>query len=302
MKTDKDCKVLFNTLVKRIYRKSIDDEIINLPFFEIDQVAGFIMKLTKTKRFYEMQNNKFCFLDSLSIIKNVKEPIYISGLFKSARNEFRPNLINKKNGSERRNPKEISEGDIEKTHFVIKTSLEDNEVFLFLESNYHGVSIQNIVNYFNHFTAQYLTENGQKKNYSLKYSIIPLNNFLTELEQLERTKVAEIYFDKKLLGSEALNFSNRTISIKKDLKLVVSAKLKESITEVAVDFYNVFSKNNSEISKVRIYGQDDENNEIVLDTSFMGRIEYINVEINKDTGEVNSSQLFEGLRKIAKSF
>lgn len=119
---------------------------------------------------------------------------------------------------------------------------------------------------------------------------------------MSRTKLAEIYFDKRLLGSKALNFSNRFVSLKKDLKLVASASPQESITEVAVDFYNAMNRKGSEVSKVRVYGNDQDNNEIVLDTSFMSRVEFVSVDLNQDTGEVNSVQLLSGLKKIANSF
>ena len=147
-----------------------------------------------------------------------------------------------------------------------------------------------------------LKSKEQSRNSSIKHFVIVKNNFLKELETLNRTKMAEIYFDKHLLGSKALNFSNRFVSLKKDLKLTLSASKSESITEVAFDLYNSFTNSNSDISKVRIYGVDENNNEKILDTTFMGRVEFIKVDLNQETGEVNSTQLFTGLVKMANSF
>ena len=48
--------------------------------------------------------------------------------------------------------------------------------------------------------------------------------------------------------------------MKKELKLTLSASKSESITEVAIDLYNSFASG-SDISKVRIYGVDENNNE-----------------------------------------
>lgn len=273
-----------------------------VPLYVIEDIVAFTMKQSKKKRFYDLKDNKFCFLESADITAKGNEATLITGFFKSARNEFRPDLINKKTGTERKNPKEITEGDIEKTHFVIKIDKSAKEVYLFLEYNFHGINANNIVNYLTVFNAKYLVTKDKKKSYSIKHSIIPRNNFLTELESITRTRLAEIYFDKQLLGSKALNFSNRFVSLKKELKLVAAASPQESITEVAIDFYNALNRKNSEVSKVRIYGNDEDNNEIILDTSFMSKVEFVEVDLNQDTGDVNSTQLFSGLKKIANTF
>ncbi|MBL7976647.1 MAG: hypothetical protein JNJ85_17160 [Candidatus Kapabacteria bacterium] len=302
MKSTKDCKVLFNTLIQRMWRNSQDDPIVDNPFYAIEDVISFTMKQSKKKRFYDLKDDKFCFIESAYFIREEGEPTIITGLFKSARNEFRPNLINKRTGEERKNPKEITEGDVEKTHFAIKLDENSKEVYFFIEYNFHGVSLTSAVNYFGIFNDKYLVSKELKKNYSVKHLVIPRNNFLTELEHISRTKLAEIYFDKQLLGSKALNFSNRMVSLKKDLKLVASASTQESITEVAIDFYNAMTRKDSPVSKVRIHGNDENNNEVILDTSFMSKEEFVKVDINSETGEVNTTQLLTGLKKIAKTF
>lgn len=302
MKKSKECKVLFNTLIQRMWKKDQNDPQIDNPFYSVDDVIGFTMKLSKTKRFYDLQDDKFCFLESANITVNGDESTLINGLFKSARNEFRPNLINKRTGAERKNPKEITEGDIEKTHFVIKIDKREKEVYLFLEYNFHGIHTNNIVNYISKYYYSYLSSKGQKRNSSIKHLVIPRNDFLTELEKVSRTRLAEIYFDKQLLGSHSLNFSNRQVSLKKDLKLVATASPQESITEVAIDFYHALKRKDSVVSKVRIYGVDEDKNEIILDTSYMSLVEFVEVDLNQETGEVNTSQLFSGLKKIAENF
>ena len=60
-----------------------------------------------------------------------------------------------------------------------------------------------MIDYFENFYVQMLKSNGQSRNSSIKHFVIAKNNFLTELETLNRTKMAEIYFDKHLLGSKA---------------------------------------------------------------------------------------------------
>ena len=62
-----------------------------------------------------------------------------------------------------------------------------------------------------------MNKNGISRRFSIIKEDIPVNNFLTELERLQRTVLAEVYVDKKLLGSDALEFSNRIISLSKIL-------------------------------------------------------------------------------------
>jgi hypothetical protein len=301
METKKDVKISFHTLIQRMWKDKDGDKQIDTPFYLVNEILEYIFLLPKKRKFYDLKDNKFCFLEFIDT-NRTEHSLFISGFFKSARNEFRPNLLNRKTGNERPNPKEITEGDIEKTHFVIKIDRKENEVFMFLEHNFFGLGIKNIINYITHFTKLYLISKKKAKNFSIEFSTIPRNNFLTELEKLSRTKLAEVYFDKKLLGGKALNFSNRIISLKKDLKLIATASPKESIFEVAIDFFNAMNAKGSAITKVRIFGNDEDNNEIILDTSFMSRIEYISVDINSLSGELNTNQVISGLNGIAKSF
>lgn len=295
----KDCKILFNTLIKRTWISG-DKSSENLPMFDIEEVLNFLMKLSKKNRFVDLKDNKFCFIESVEMETFETENKIITGYFKSARNEFKPDLIDKKTGNERKNPKAMSEGEIEKTHFILCLHKQHDEVYLIHEYNFHGVTTQNIINYLSYFNIKYLKSQQIAQSYSVKHLVIARENFKTELDRLTRTKIAEIYFDKKLLGSKALNFSNRSVSLKKEIKLVVSAEPRESITEVAIDIYNKFNKADSDISKVRIYGTDEYDNDVVLDTSFMGHVEFLEIDINTETGDLNTAQWHTGLKRIAK--
>lgn len=294
---EKEVKIGYHTLVQRMWRQKAEDEIIDNPLLMVNDILSYVEKLPKKKKFFDLHNDKFCFLESFK-----KETNLITvGIFKSARNEFRPNLINKRTGSERPNPKEITEGDIEKTHFLIKIDETENDVYLLLENNFYGITINNFINYLTHFCKEFYKLKEKSKNFSIKYSIIPRSNFLTELEKLTRAKIAEVYFDKQLLGSKALNFSNRTISLKKDLKLIATASPRESITEVAVDLFNALNLRKSPITKVRVIGKDENENDVILDTSFMSKIDFLTIDVNSDTGEINSIQLFSKLKGLAKT-
>lgn len=296
--SSKEIKIQFYTLIKRNWKTSNEKDTEFEPFYMVTEVLGFISKLSKKKKFYELKNNKFCFVDAVEL--NGK---YCSGYFKSARDQFRPNLLNKQTGAERKNPKEKSEGDIEKTHFVIKVDEKNEEVYLFLEHNHTGISILNFINYLKEFSKRYAEKKEIDKRFSLTYQVIVRNNFLTELEKLERTKIAEIHVDKKILGNNFLKFSNRILPIQHDIMLQVKAEKKEDIKNFAIDVYNNFSKGKEDsISKIRIYGYDENGNKTFIDTDFMGQIDFIPVQLDSDTGEAQTKDLLTQLNRIATSF
>lgn len=299
MKTTKDVKITFHQLFKKKWKKKDEESSTYFPLLEINDIIVFIKKLPRLQKFHDLKGDKFCFLESVEIVKEDSIVIF-KGFFKSARNEFRPNLINKRNGAERKNPKELTEGDIEKTHFVIKIDKSREEVYLLLEHNYHGVTCSNIIEYFTSFNRSYLKYKGKPQNFTIVQAIIPGSDFIDGLQQLSRTKIAEVHFDKQLLGSKALNFSNRTVSLKQDLKLVASAEVGESIKEVAVDLFNAFNQKESTITKVRVFGLDENNNEVILDTSKIIKVEFVRVDLNPETGEVMTTQMISGLIEISE--
>ena len=108
----KDVKITFHTLIQRMWKQADESENKEQPFFFVGEVLDYIGSIKskdKTQKFYELKDKKFCFIDMVNKISiNDKDFVYF-GIFKSARSEFRPNLINRKTGSERKNPKEISE-------------------------------------------------------------------------------------------------------------------------------------------------------------------------------------------------
>jgi hypothetical protein len=295
---NKETKINFYSVTKNYWKLPDEEDSVVEPFWEIKNTLEYIVKLSKKKRFYNLKDNKFCFIDSIRINNNVCE-----GFFKSARDKFRPNLINKLTGGERSNPKEKTEGDIEKTHFVIKIDESENEVYLFLENNHTGISINSFVNYLQFFSKEYANKNNLGNRYSIKYLIIARNNFLNELKKLERARIAELYVDKQILGNHFLNFSNRTVPVQHEIMLTVKAQKGEDIKNFAVDAYNTLTgKKAYGIKKIRIYGQDENGNKTLVDTSFMGQVDFISTKLDNDTGEAISQLLLNGITEIAMNF
>ena len=200
----KETKIHFYSILKRLYKSKDQDENEEVYYNEIFEIFRKLSNKSKKKRSYDLKGDKFCLLGNLK-----SEDGICYGYIKSARNEFRPNLIDRRTLKERNNPKEKSEGDVEKTHFLIKE--ENGEVILFLEHNHSGITINNFINYLQNFAKSIDGAEGKSTGYKIIFSVIANNDFLKELEFMQRAKVAEIYMDKQLLGNEALNFSEKII-------------------------------------------------------------------------------------------
>lgn len=296
MKT-KETKINYYSILKRLYKTKKQEENEEVYFEEIFNKLEKIKKQSKANRTYDLKGDKFCLLDSVSFKAD-----YCFGYFKSARNEFRPNLIDRKTLKERNNPKAKSEGDIEKTHFLIKRD-STGEIILFLEHNHSGITINNFINYLQKYSKDLDVKDKKPNRYKLVFSIIAKHNFLTELEHMQRAKIAEVYIDKQLLGNEALNFSERFVSIKQEIKLIAKADLKSDLTNFGVDLFNKLNgKKHYGINRIRIYGEDENGNNTYIDTNFMGRNDFINANLDDDTGEIISEDFFKNLILIAEEF
>lgn len=300
--TSKKVKILYKTFIKYQWSKGDTIKDRSTPFLEVVGVVELIKKKAKKDKIRDIKGDKFCFLENFSINESPdKSKIVIYGFFKSARNQFRPNLVNRRTGVERPNPKLLIEGDIEKTHFAIVLDRNLNEVFFIHEFNFHGVTINNVLDYFKFFAKKYATENELSKNFTLKHQIIPKSGFIEALQSMGRVKLADVYIDKQLLGSDALNLSNKMVGVKSELKLTIGSNPRESIKSTIVDVFNKFNSRGSSVSKIRVEGKDERDNDVIIDTSFMNKQDYITVDRNSETGELVSTQVYAELKELVQA-
>jgi|SRR5690554_2576546 len=298
----KKVKILYKTLIKYIWSKGDSIADRSIPFRDVYEVIKLINKKPKKHKIRDLKGDKFCFLENFYVKENSdKTRVEIYGFFKSARNKFRPNLVNRRTGTERPNPKLLVEGDIEKTHFVIIIDEEQDEVYLIHQYNFHGMGIKDMLRYLKFFAKQHAEKKDLKKSFTLKHHIIPESGFIETLQSMNRVKIADVYMDKQLLGSDALNMSNRLLNVKNELKLTIGSTPRESIKSTAVDIFNLFNQGGSKISKIRIEGKDRRDNDILIDTSFMNKQEFITVDRNTETGELVSTQVYTELEELAQS-
>lgn len=296
MQTTKLRQIEYHTLVKKMWR--MEDNAIQ-PLIEVVDLLKFIKRQARAKRFYELKNSKCCLLDDF-VVESKEVSLLICGLFKSAIKDFRPKLINTSTAVERDNPKEKKEGEIEKTHFCIKVvnEAEYQEVFIVLEKNGYGISINQIIEYLNEFNKKLIKSKNLKRSYTIKHMSILRRDFRDVLGSMNRVRIAEIHMNKQLLGSDALNYSNRQIAVKEDVVLMVKAKKGFSLQEFCFDCLQKVGGGPAGISRMRVLGNTDDGQHILIDTELFGKKTEISCDINPDTGEVKTFSIYRQLKEM----
>lgn len=256
-------------------------------------IINHINSLPKKERIYELGNNKFCFLESYQESSGGSKNKMV---IKSAKHSFRPNLVHRDTVVERENPKQIKEGEIEKSHIVMKFT--SDSICFILDKHANGITVRQFINYLNQFSHRIDNEVPIR----FGYEVVVKKDFLDEINKLHRVTCTEIIIDKQLLGSSALDYSNRLSQVKHDVILSVKAKNRNSIEEFAKDVFAKFAGGTREINKLRIVGRNEENNQVVINTEFIEKQEYILSEYSELTGEISSSDIFIEMNLALENF
>jgi len=261
----------------------------------------FISK-SNVERKQDMDNNKFAFLDSYTL--DTKEGCHtLQLLFKSAKHSYRAPLLDKVTVEARDNPKTMDEGEQMKTHALIK--FKDGDAILFLEKGNNLMTCGSIVDYLNKslfcYNGQFDNDEGKIQG-KFAFDMIPRDDFREVLGSMNRVVCAEIFTDKSILGSDALNFAAPTEEMKESIVLTLKAERKKSILDYAYRLVDNFNGSNSKIRRIRIRGKLDNGNESVIDTGFIVKKEYIEAQQNEDTGEYNTPYMFAQLKALANDY
>ena len=268
----------------------INDENVDV----IETFNNLLMKieeLDKPDRKIEQGHNRFYLLDSRSITSG-KNKI----TFKNAAYNFRPKLIDNVTIAERDSPKQLGEGERQKTHIITKPL--NGEVLIVIEKSHFGVSINNFIKYLNHFINLLELED----NFRFYFETLAKDNFLDEIDKLQRITYADVIVDKQLLGSDALNFSDRTTEVNHEITVTLKAKRKNTIEDTVRDIFAKVSGGENHINRIRVKGRNAENNEVIINTDFIERQEYVLCDYDEETGEMSSADTFIELNAILDNF
>ncbi len=275
-----DRRIGFYTLLFERYRTN--EKFFDKPFFInfINYVknSGYIKQINRS--------NKAMSIERI-IVEQINFQDVVKVVIKSCKFNHSPDYMSSIDGTVRDSEKELHEGEKEITHLCAKVTALEAEIIL--EERRSGVTISELIKYLNDCLRSYLRSIGQTINFKLIYGIIPSEDFLTSLRGMERVKAAEIFTHKRILGSETLGMMEREdLSMKEDVILTVKAKDRESLgIPFLKKIYESIVGNESEVTRIRIFGQDENSNSIRLDSDFLKKLEYVRAEL-EDNGTVNS--------------
>lgn len=260
-------------------------------------LLNYISGLPKVQRKYNLTKNKFCFIENYNFDENSQ---CVELLFKSAKHSYRAPLLDKNTVEARENPKRIEEGEQIKTHILLK--FIENDAIAFLETGLNLMTMSNIVEYLNSFVVSYNNSAEEEIVGKFTFDMMPRDDFREVLDSMSRVVCAELFINKSLLGSDALNFCNITEDIQENIVLSLKSEKKKSIKNSLYQVISHFSGANSQINRIRVRGKMPNNNDGVIDTSFIIKKEYIEVEQNADTGEFDTTSMFAQLKFLANDF
>ena len=132
--------------------------------------------------------------------------------------------------------------------------------------------------------------------------MIPRDDFREVLDNMERVLCAEVFIDKQVLGSDALNFSERIEHVQDNIILEIKTERRETIKHTIYDIFSKLTGGQSVIRRIRVKGKTSDTNESIIDTSFINKKEYIDAQQNEDTGEYNTAYMFSQLELLSQDF
>lgn len=264
-----------------------------MTFASLSSLLNFIRgKELPGRKFNIPKSEKFMYLQA----------VYPSGnnllrlLFVSAKHSYSAPLINSVNLESRPNPKTMTEGERIKTHVVIKR--DELDVYVLLESGGLNLKLSTILKYLNHFATNYIRETNNPLNL-FEGSIIPRNDFMEVLNDMERVLSAEFVMKKQVLGDDFLRLSNRTEDVVDKVRIKITATRNHSIKETVRDGLAFLNGNRREIISMRVRGKMPNNDESLIDTNVIIKKDYVEVEQDDNTGEFVTDMMFGEIERLA---
>jgi len=214
----------------------------------------------------------------------------------SAKHHHRPPLIHAVTLDKRDNPKELTEGEMEKTHFAV--GFNADQAFLLLEKKQGGVSAARIENYLNNH-LRHLRGRGQR----IECKLIVSGNFLAKLREMPKIMISEIFTSADLLTDTFLTDVPMATEVREEVELIFKAKKGRSIPKQLLSrLYRAFASDqaNRKISRMRVLGKSEENDLLLLDTDSLTESEYIEVELDEN-GQVVTESISPKLRSMVRT-
>lgn len=247
------------------------------------------------KLFRDEKNNKAVALSSIR--DETKQGLHLYKIiFKSCKYNHSPDYMSSTDGSERPTDKRLDEGDKELTHMCMR--IDGNEAYTIFEERRNGVTMGSVIKYFNKLLHTFLSQEGIEDNFYLWASIIPPDDFLTALDTADRISVAQLFVEKRVLGSGYLNLMDVDANSQNDLLMTLKSKPRQSLPKRALKqaFLSIATEG-TEINRIRLYGKDINKMNITIDSLGGKRIEEVTVDLTPN-GIVDSYSIFAKIEEV----
>lgn len=271
-----------------------DNHFFNAPLF--CRFLSYVQGLsTDEKLFRDEKNNKAVALSSIR--DETKQGLHLFKIvFKSCKYNHSPDYMSSADGSERPTDKQLYEGDKELTHMCMR--IDGNEAFTIFEERRNGVTMGGVIKYFNKLLHSFLAQEGETNNFYLWANIIPPDDFLTALEAADRVSVAELFVEKKVLGSNYLGLMDVDANSQDDLIMTLRSKPRQSLPKRALrQTFLSLTTEGSKVSRIRLYGKDINKMSVMIDSLKGKRVEEVTVDLTPN-GVVDSYSIFAKIEEV----
>lgn len=271
-----------------------DNHFFNAPLF--CRFLSYVQGLsTDEKLFRDEKNNKAVALSSIR--DETKQGLHLFKIvFKSCKYNHSPDYMSSADGSERPTDKQLYEGDKELTHMCMR--IDGNEAFTIFEERRNGVTMGGVIKYFNKLLHSFLAQEGETNNFYLWANIIPPDDFLTALEAADRVSVAELFVEKKVLGSHYLGLMDVDANSQDDLIMTLRSKPRQSLPKRALrQTFLSLTTEGSKVSRIRLYGKDINKMSVMIDSLKGKRVEEVTVDLTPN-GVVDSYSIFAKIEEV----
>ena len=278
-----------NTTKRKFFRYEIycdkrgEKEQILFPY--IDELMAELIKNYKQYNFDNIMESRWYAIEDVRRDNSSYEITLINCKY-----NYRPNLINVEDRTERTSPKTETEGDKEKTHVMLR-----GNTFIF-ESRKSGTGVSTFSQFLDSAWSE-IRKRVDPHVGGLAIKQVLDTNFLDMIKTANRVKNIKIVAHSSLIGSEYFNFSN-DFGVDDCYTLEIKAKRKKKFDKekLVKRFESLFAQD-VKVKKVVVALDDGEGNSRVVNTEKFAQ-QFV-VDAEKDTnGVIDSEKLFASLKEI----
>lgn len=241
----------------------------------------------KTKKATSVENILLERKEGLTLVKVV---------FKSCKYNHSPDYMSSLDGSDRASDKRLDEGEKELTHMCMR--IDSHEAYTIFEDRRNGVTIGGVIAYFNRHLKNFLQMRGIQDSFYLWAGLVPPDDFMTALENVTRISIADIFVNKRVLGSGYLDLMDLDANSQDELVMTLKSKPRQTLPKRAIrTTFIKLTTGGTEVERIRLYGKDINKMNTIVDSLNQKKTEEIIVDLLPN-GTVDSNSIFARIEEI----